>query len=195
MQFANTEIPLLKALSIQTSLSLDELSSFFQSFHRISYPKNHVLLEAGNTTNELYFILKGYLRLYYLKDGNDRSAYFFTEGVFAGAYHSFIRQQKSRHYIVCAEDCILLVIKHKDYLQLLTQAKADLLIRKVLEERFFALHDLFTAQILDSPEERYLYLLQEQPQLIHRVPQHQLATFLGITAVSLSRIRARIKKS
>ena len=67
-------------------------------------------------------------------------------------------------------------------------------MRRVLEERFVSLHDLFTSQILDSPEQRYLKLQKERPDLINRIPQHQLATFLGMTPVSLSRIKNRILK-
>ena len=67
-------------------------------------------------------------------------------------------------------------------------------MRRVLEERFVSLHDLFTSQILDSTEQRYLKLKKERPDLINRIPQHQLATFLGMTPVSLSRIKNRILK-
>ncbi len=67
-------------------------------------------------------------------------------------------------------------------------------VRKVLEERFVALHEVFTSQILDSPEQRYLNLQKENPELLNRIPQHQIATFLGITPTSLSRIRNRITK-
>ena len=68
-------------------------------------------------------------------------------------------------------------------------------VSKVLEERFVSLYEFFTAQILDSPEERYLNLQKERPDLLNRIPQHQIATFLGITPVSLSRIRNRVTKN
>ena len=67
-------------------------------------------------------------------------------------------------------------------------------VSKVLEERFVSLYEFFTAQILDSPEERYLNLQKERPDLLNRIPQHLIATFLGITPVSLSRIRNRLQK-
>jgi hypothetical protein len=61
-----------------------------------------------------------------------------------------------------------------------------------VEHRFVELHQLFTAFILDSPETRYRHLLQQRPDLLQRVPQHHLATFLGVTPISLSRIRKRL---
>jgi hypothetical protein len=67
-------------------------------------------------------------------------------------------------------------------------------IRKSIEERFVVVHDLFTSYILNSPEERYLSLLKDRPDLLNRIPQHQIASFLGVTRVSLSRIRNRILK-
>jgi hypothetical protein len=67
-------------------------------------------------------------------------------------------------------------------------------VRKILEERFITLHQLYTSLILDSPEERYRNLLRDRPELLNRVPQHQIATFLGITKVSLSRIKNRVAK-
>jgi CRP-like cAMP-binding protein len=115
--------------------------------------------------------------------------------MFAGAYDSFTTKTKSRHFIETIEDCYCLSIDYNNlqalYLEL---PKMNELIRKVLEKRFFELHQLFTSQILDSPEERYLHLLKEHPGLLQRIPQHHIATFLGVTPVSLSRIRSRVSK-
>jgi hypothetical protein len=67
-------------------------------------------------------------------------------------------------------------------------------IRKAIEQRFVVLHDLFISYLLNSPEERYLLLIKDRPELLQRIPQHQIASFLGITPVSLSRIRNRVFK-
>ena len=115
--------------------------------------------------------------------------------MFAGAYDSFISQKPSRHSIETLEDCQVLAISYKALQELFIEfPKMNEFVRKVLEERFVSLHELFTSQILDSPEERYLKLLKERPDIIQRIPQHQIATFLGITPVSLSRIRNRVTK-
>jgi CRP-like cAMP-binding protein len=157
--------------------------------------KKTILLKEGETAKEVYYLLQGMMRLYYEKDGVDISAYFFTENMFAGAYDSFSFQRPSSHYIEALEECEVLAISYPDLQQLYLEVpKMNELVRKILEERFFALHQLFTSQILDSPEERYLNLLNDNPELLERVPQHHIATFLGVTPVSLSRIRNRSAK-
>jgi CRP-like cAMP-binding protein len=160
-----------------------------------SIKKKTVLLHAGDTSHELYFIVRGCMRLFYEKDGVDISAYFFTDMTFAGAYDSFASQQPSRHVIEAAEDCEIIVISYNGWQKLFIELpKMYAFVLKVLEERFISLHKLYTSMILDSPEERFLNLINERPDIIQRIPQHQIATFLGITPVSLSRIRNRLAK-
>jgi CRP-like cAMP-binding protein len=172
-----------------------ELSIVLKHFETKQIKKKTNLLKSGTTAKEIYFILTGCIRLFYEKDGKDISAYFFTEKMFAGAYDSFISQKPSRHSIEALEDCHVLSISYKTFQKLFIEfPKMNEFVRKVLEERFVSLHELFTSQILDSPEERYLNLQKERPNLLQRIPQHQIATFLGITPVSLSRIRNRVAK-
>jgi len=176
-----------------TGFSEPELTLVLQKFVRKQFKKKTILLSAGHTAREVYLLLEGCMRLYYEKDGEDISAYFFTEGMFAGAYDSFITQQPSRHAIQAGENCTVLAIHYANLQALLEEfPKMNEFVRKVMEERFVALHQIFTSQILDSPEERYLQLSTERPDLLQRIPQHQLARFLGITPVSLSRIRKRV---
>lgn len=157
--------------------------------------KKTILLKEGEISCEVYFVIKGCIRLFYVKDGDEISECFFTEGIMGGAHDSFISQTPSRNWLETIEDCTLFTLSYSN-LQLL-YAEIPLmneLVRKVMEERFVYLQQLFTSHILDSPEQRYEKLVRERPDLINRVPQHQLATFLGITKVSLSRIRTRTQK-
>lgn len=159
------------------------------------YNRREVLLSAGMVAKDVYFVTEGCLRLYYEKDGADRSAFFFTEGQFAGAYDSFITQTPSPHFVETLEPCLLLAVSYDALQRLYNQVPAmNQLVRVVMEHRFVELHKLFTAFILDSPEERYQHLLREHPDLLHRIPQHHLATYLGVTPISLSRIRKRIMR-
>jgi len=172
-----------------------ELGAIITKFEPRSIKKKTNLLPIGSVAREVYFIISGCMRNYYEKDGEDISAYFFTEGTFAGAYDSFASQQPSRYAIEALEDCEVLVISYQHYQDLFIESpKMNELMRKILEERFIALHQLYTSLILNSPEERYLNLLHERPELLNRIPQHQIATFLGITKVSLSRIKNRVAK-
>jgi len=184
-------------ISIQQSTGINgsELDILLSRFEERIVKKKTAILKSGKIAKEVYLVIEGCLRLYYEKDGEDLSAYFFTEGMFAGAYDSFTSQQPSRHSIEAIEDSTVLVISYVDWMTLFAEFPwMNEFVRKVIEQRFIALHQLFTSYILDSPEERYMHLLKNYPDLINRVPQHQLATFLGITPVSLSRIRNRVSK-
>lgn len=172
-----------------------ELNILIKYFEEKNLKRKTTLLKAGNIAKEVYFIISGCIRLFYTKDGVDISAYFFTEKTFAGAYDSFVSHKPSRHSIETLEDCRVLAISYKAFQRLFIELpKMNEFVRKILEERFVSLHELFTSQILDSPEERYLSLQKDRPDLLNRIPQHQIATFLGITPVSLSRIRTRVTK-
>lgn len=178
-----------------TRFSNDEMSVFLGRFKEKNIPKKTTILSCGKVAEEIYFIIRGCMRLYYDKDGMDISAFFFTENMFAGSYDSFATKTKSRHFIETIEDCHCLSIDYNGLQSLyLELPKMNEVIRKVLEKRFFELHQLYTSQILDSPGERYLNLLKGHPDLLQRIPQHQVATFLGVTPVSLSRIRNRVSK-
>ncbi len=189
----NSEI--LNSIKKITDLSNSEIELILNKFETKIIKRKTNLLAAGKIAKEIYFITKGCLRLYYEKDGVDISAYFYTEGMFAGAYDSFISKQPSRHYIETLENSELLSVNFTNFTKLFDEfPKMNEFVRKILEDRFISLHKLFTSQILDSPQERYLSLFKNNPDLINRVPQHQIATFLGITPVSLSRIRNRIAR-
>jgi len=178
-----------------TGFTDSELEIVLKHFEPKNLKKKTTLLQAGKTANEVYFIISGCIRLFCEKDGEDLSTFFFTEKMFAGAYDSFISRKPSRHSIETLEDCQVLTLSYQALQELYVEfPKMNEFIRKAIEERFVVLHDLFTDYILNSPEERYLSLQKDRPDLINRIPQHQLASFLGITRVSLSSIRKRITK-
>lgn len=178
-----------------TGFSDSELEIVLKYFGTKNLKKKTNLLQAGKIAIEVYFIVSGCIRLFCKKDGEELSTYFFTEQMFAGAYDSFISRKPSRHSIETLEDCQVLTLSHKALEELYNVfPKMNEFVRKSIEERFVILHDLFTDYILNSPEERYLNLLKERPELLNRISQHQIASFLGITPVSLSRIRKRVAK-
>ncbi len=185
---------LLRQIMDQLIPLTDSDWAFVQAaFVEKQFPKKTVLVSAGAIVREVYFVVGGCLRLYYEKDGTDISAYFFTEGQFAGAYDSFITHTPSPHFVETLESSHVLSLSFEALQRLYEQVPAtNEFVRKVIEHRFVDLHQLFTAFILDSPEERYQQLLTHRPDLLQRVPQHHLATYLGITPISLSRIRKRI---
>jgi CRP-like cAMP-binding protein len=178
-----------------TDFNDSELEIIMPYFEQKKFKKKSILLNIGKISNEVFYLVNGCIRLYCEKDGEELSTYFFTENMFAGSYDSFLSRKLSKVAIETLEDCEVLILSHES-LENLYQVfpKMNEFIRKAIEQRFVLLHDLFISYLLNSPEERYLTLIKDRPELIQRIPQHQIASFLGITPVSLSRIRNRVSK-
>ncbi len=178
-----------------TDFNDSELKIIMPYFEPKKFKKKTTLLDIGKVSNEVFYLIKGCIRLYCEKDGEELSTYFFTENMFAGSYDSFLSRKPSKVAIETLEECEVLVLTHKGQENLYEIfPKMNEFIRKAIEQRFVLLHDLFISYLLNSPEERYLMLLKERPELLQRIPQHQIASFLGITRVSLSRIKNRVAK-
>ncbi|HJV18700.1 MAG TPA: Crp/Fnr family transcriptional regulator [Sediminibacterium sp.] len=151
------------------------------------------LTEEGKIAREVCFINKGLLRLYYTKDGEDITAFIFKENLFASCYDSFLRKVPSTQTLEALEDADLLVINYEELQQLYQAVPAmNTLTRKIAEQRFINAQMILSSYILDSPEERYRKFEADHGDLLLRVPHYMIASFLGITPVSLSRIRKRV---
>lgn len=178
-----------------TGFNDSELEIIMPYFEFKKFKKKTTLLNIGKVSNEVFYLIKGCIRLYCDKEGEELSTYFFTENMFAGSYDSFLSRKPSKVAIETLEDCEVLVLSHESQEKLYEIfPKMNEFIRKAIEQRFILLHDLFISYLLNSPEERYLMLLKDRPELVQRIPQHQIASFLGVTPVSLSRIRNRVSK-
>lgn len=157
-------------------------------------PKNYLLVAEGQVAREMYFVLGGLLRLFYNKDGDHRTTFIFREGLFAGSYDSFLQQKPGIQLLESLEPCQLLAIKREDWVEIHTRIPLmNVLTRMIAEERFLNAQRILASFQLDSPEERYRKFLEEEADLLLRVPHHIIASYLGITPVSLSRIRKRIQ--
>lgn len=163
-----------------------------QAFTFRQVPKKYKIVQEGAIAREIYFINKGVLRLYYNNDGNEITGFLFTENLFASCYESFLQQAPSIQILEALEDCELLVLSHSSLQTLYAELpKMHVLTRIVAEQRFINAQKILSSFILDTPEERYHKFALQRPELLQRVPQHIIASFLGITPVSLSRIRKR----
>ena len=174
-------------------LSESEWKTIRNKFIFRQVPKKYILVKTGDIADEIYFLSKGVLRLYYEKDGEEITAFIYSENLFASSYESFLKQSKSIQCIDALEDCDLLVLSYQSMQELYKIVpKFNIIARIVAEQRFINAQQILSSFILDSPEERYLKFTNQFPDLIQRVPQHIIASYLGITPVSLSRIRKRI---
>lgn len=178
-----------------TDFDNSELKIIMPYFEPKKIKKKTTLLEIGKVSNEVFYLIKGCIRLYCEKDGEELSTYFFTENMFAGSYDSFLSRKPSKVAIETLEECKVLILTHKGQEKLYEIfPKMNEFIRKAIEQRFILLHDLFISYLLNSPEERYLKLQKDRPELIQRIPQRQIASYIGVTPVSLSRIRNRVTR-
>ncbi|WP_194778129.1 Crp/Fnr family transcriptional regulator [Pararhodonellum marinum] len=156
-------------------------------------PKKFKLVEEGQVATEIYFINQGLIRLYYTKDVEEITGYIFRENLFSSSYDSFLTGTPSQQTLECLEDCELLVISNNDLDELYKKMPSmHIFTRKMAEQRFINAQRILSSFILDSPEERYQKFERHNRDLLQRVPQHYIASFLGITPVSLSRIRKRL---
>ena len=184
-------------ISKYVSLTEDEKDAIASVDVFRTVKKGTVLLKEGQYSNESYFVLKGCIRSYYIIDGEEKTTAFYTE-MDALTPHFVISKAPSDYYISCVEDSIITVSNADMEADINSKfPKFEIICRKFSEELLARQQINFDEFKTSSPEQRYLNLLQKRPDLVQRVPQHQLASYLGIKPQSLSRLRARLleKKS
>jgi CRP-like cAMP-binding protein len=179
-------------ISKYISLTEDEQQAIVSLDIFRSVKKGTTLLQQGQKSNDGYFVLKGCIRTYYIIDGEEKTTAFYTE-LEGMTPHCVISKTPSEYYISCVEDTILIVTNPEMEAESFNKfPKFESLCRILSEELLVKQQINFDEFKTSSPEQRYLNLLQARPDLIQRVPQHQLASYLGIKPQSLSRLRARI---
>lgn len=156
------------------------------------FPKNHILIREGDICNRLYFIDKGLARIFYYKNNKEITDWFGTEHTFISSIVGFFAQKPSPHIVEILEDSRLISIDSQELNKLYNQyhdlEKAgrllaiDTVLR--LQARIDAIH-------FESAKQRYEKLLQQHPTLLNRVSLGHIASYLGITQVTLSRIRSK----
>ena len=187
------EFEIIRYISKYKRLSEAEVRVFLDSLNFQTFKKGDILLREGQISDLCYFNLKGCVRQYYLIDGEERTTNFFTEGQPISPNEGYFKKRPSKFYLSCVEDCILTVGSPEDE-QIFYQQNPQLegVCRVAVEDELGKSQHDFATFMLSSPEERYLNLIKTRPELIDRVPQYQLASYLGIKPESLSRIRKRI---
>ncbi len=152
------------------------------------------MLKEGQRSENNYFVLKGCVRKYYVINGDENTTAFYTE-MEVLTPHCALNKTASEYYISCIEDSILIVSNAAMEAEMNNRFPKFQQLCGLLSEELLAKQQIEFDQFkTSSPEQRYLNLLQQRPDLIQRVPQHQLASFLGIKPQSLSRLRTRILK-
>lgn len=182
-------------ISKYVSLSDEEKNAIISLDIFRAVKKGSILLKEGQNSKDGYFVLKGCIRTYYVIDGEEKTTGFYTE-LEVLTPHSVINQTPSEYYIACIEDSIILVSSVDMEEEIFNKFPKFETICRILSAELLARQQInFDEFKTSSPEQRYNTLLQKRPDLIQRVPQYQLASYLGIKPQSLSRLRARILKN
>lgn len=188
------EKELLQLFEDFPTLSKEEVTAIASNIATREFKKGTILLREGKISKECYTVLTGCVRKYYIKDGEEKTTAFYTEGEPVASFTSYINRSPSDHYLVCAEDCLLAVgTKEKEDEMIAKFPKLETIIRSEMEKNSGKAQEEMASFITSSPEERYQNLLNNRAELLNRVPQHQIASYLGIKAESLSRLRKRIQ--
>jgi CRP-like cAMP-binding protein len=169
---------------------------FSQHLSVSTLKKKHYFAEYERVCDKVGFIISGAVRYFHMKDGQDITGYFSFENEFVSSYKSYLTGQPGYVYIQALEDTKLITFTRKDMDEMLNNPmlayKMERFGRLVAEHYLCCYEDRVVSFITQTPEERYLNLLSTGREILQRMPQHYIANFLGITPVSLSRIRRRV---
>ena len=184
---------LIQHLEQQVSLTEEERLFLAHQIPEKEIPKHTLLLSEDQISQAFYFVVKGCVRMYYLVDGVEKTTFFYTEGAFVSSYKSFTQQVPAPHFLQAVEDTFLSVISIESAHQLLQLfPRFEFLARIAMESELSVYQDMIASFVTLNAEQRYLKLLETQPDLLQRIPQHFIATYLGVSPETLSRIRKRI---
>lgn len=171
----------------------EEREAILRLFPLRKYAKGTMLLRAGEVATKSYYVLSGLVRQYYIVDGEEKNTFFYTEGHSVSSMTSLTTGTPSKHFLSCLEDCTLSVIQRDKEVEFYQRfPRFEKMCRTQTEEELGNYQDMLATYITSTPEERYFNLIESRPELLDRVPQYQLASFLGVKPESLSRIRKRI---
>jgi len=189
---------MFEELKSKFPLDDDKWNDYISCFKRIEVPSKTVLLNEGETSKKLFLIEKGCIRVWFNNNGKDITTQFFFENNMVASIESFRKKTPSPATIETIEPSVIWWIPKKDVDRIIEEIKdiaplRDMLIDTIFERTFDYMKYSFSF-IKDTPQERYLNLIKEKPQIIQRVAQHYIASYLGITTVHLSRIKSKLAK-
>ncbi len=188
---------LIRTIQQMISMSEEELRGMLKRCHVATFDKKEYLIEPGRVSNEVYFINSGLVRKT-MSDwkGVEHTLHFGLEHQFLSEYTSFLQRSPSMHYIQALEPTEVVVIPRSAIEWCYENVEEGDRMGRLIAEHYFK---YFSMRIYNSyaktPSERYEMIEDIFPNIHNRVPQHMIASYLGITPVHLSRLkRARVKR-
>ena len=166
---------------------------------RIDVPAKTVLLEEGKISGHYIFVEKGCIRAAFNNNGNDKTVQFFFENEGLTSFESFLKNTPSLFTLETIEPSIIYLLPKIHVNNLMDELSREpgflnMFLEISAERQLHYMHE-FVSFIRDTPEQRYRNLLKERPHIVKRVPQHYIASYLGITRVHLSRIKSALARN
>ena len=179
-----------------------QLNAYWEKYlpfqKRLVVPAKTILLEEGKKSQHYIYIEKGCVRTFLNKNGDDKTVQFFFENDGLTSFDSFINNVPSPVTIETIEPAVIYLLHKKYVTQFLEELSQETgfakMILQVAAQRQLHYMNEFVSFIRDTPEQRYQKLLKERPHIIRRIPQHYIASYLGISKVHLSRIKSKLAK-
>lgn len=186
----------LKNIFSEQNFKEGDLELVLDQYERIEFAKNDYLIKEGTTANFYYFLESGYARSYVIDlEGNDISTNFYSTKDIVIDWHSYFLKTKCRENIQANTACVAWKITFEKFMKLFSIEAFREVGRTRLVNSYFDLKNHSISIIADAAKDRYLNLLNAKPDIVHNVPLKQIATYLGITDTSLSRIRKEITET
>jgi CRP-like cAMP-binding protein len=178
----------------RTNLTKEELAVIIPKFKQKTFEKNNFMLLEGQTANHYWFVQSGFVRAYVVDtEGNDITTNFYSVGDIVIDWPSFFLRTPTRENIQALTDCVCWQLDFETFQELfhsiLNFREQG---RTTLVGSYFALKRHSVSMIADQAKDRYLKLVSEKPHIVQNVSLKHIATYLGITDTSLSRIRKEI---
>lgn len=184
---------LLNHISNYSPLGAEAQNALNNCFEKITLSKNAYLLNEGKVCRHLYFLEKGALRGFYNLDGKEITHWFGFENDFVTSFHSFITKEPAVENIQLLEGSILWAISKETLTGLFdSYHEIERLMRIAYEKYYIRLEERFVNAQFKTAKERYEDLLQQAPHILERVPLGHIASYLGISQETLSRIRGKL---
>lgn len=185
--------PFIEAISHFTPLSPVSQSALTAVLKRLALEKGHVLIQQNSVCQWVYFIQTGLTRTYYYKDGKDVTDWLSAEGQFAVSISSFVTQQPDRRIVELLEPSVLWAISYAALEKLYQEHhEIERLGRLLTNHGLLLLQQRFDELHFATALERYTNLMALNPTLVRRVPLGMVASYLGMSAETLSRVRAQV---